>query len=137
MTVTRLRQHSINTPTLLLNKEPINRKVNSYKYLGVTLTSDITWSEHITYITTKSRRLLDCYTDSFTGGLIQQLCLGCIICIICVEYAAPTWNPYLTKDIRSLESVQVFALKIRLKLGNTSYCQLLNQSQILVLSANT
>ena len=59
MTVTRLRQHSVSPPTLLLNGEPME-KVNSYKYLGVlvTLTSDLTWSDHIRNITAKTRRLI-------------------------------------------------------------------------------
>ena len=57
MTVTRLRQHSVSPPTLLLNGEPME-KVDSYKYLGVTLTSDLTWSDHIRNITAKSRRLV-------------------------------------------------------------------------------
>ena len=41
MTVTRLWQHSVSPPMLLLNGEPME-KVDSYKYLSVTLTSDLT-----------------------------------------------------------------------------------------------
>ena len=55
MIVTRLRQHSVSTPTLLLNWEPVEN-VNRYKYLGATLTSGLTWSDHI-------RNMLGCYTD--------------------------------------------------------------------------
>ena len=44
--------------------------------------------------------------------------------------AAPALNPNLTKDVRSLEYVHVFALKVCLKQWNTSYCQLLNQSHL-------
>ena len=29
-----------------------------------------------------------------------------------LEYAAPEWNPYLIRDINSLESVQKFAIKV-------------------------
>ena len=46
-----------------------------------------------------------------------------------LEHAVPAWNPYLSKDINSLESVQRFALKVCLKQWNTPYCQLLNQSR--------
>ena len=38
MTVTRLQQHSVSPPMLLLNGEPME-KVNSYKYLGVQVIS--------------------------------------------------------------------------------------------------
>ena len=57
MIVSRLRQHSVNLPTLLRNGVPME-KVNSYKYLGVTLTSDLTRLHHIRNITTKSSRLV-------------------------------------------------------------------------------
>ena len=110
MTVTRLRQHSINTPTLLLNKEPIE-KVNSYKYLGVTLTSDLTWSEHITNITTKSRRLVGLLYRQFCRWSNPATMFRLYVSLVRphLDYSAtPAWNPYLTKDVRSLESVQVF-----------------------------
>ena len=37
--------------------EPME-KVKNYKYLGVTLTRDLTWSDHIRNITAKSRKLV-------------------------------------------------------------------------------
>ena len=54
--------------------EPME-KVKNYKYLGVTLTRDLTWSDHIRHITAKSRKLvwlLAIYTDSSTNAPIQQ-----------------------------------------------------------------
>ena len=36
-----------------------------------------------------------------------------------IQHSAPAWNPYLTKDINSLESMQKFALKVSLKQWNT------------------
>ena len=45
-----------------------------------------------------------------------------------LEHAAPAWNPYLIKDINSLESVQKFALKVCLKQWDTPYHQLLSQA---------
>ena len=44
-------------------------------------------------------------------------------------HSAPAWNPYLTKDINLLESVQKGALKVSLKQWNTPDThQLLNWS---------
>ena len=63
MTVTRLQQNSVSPPVLQLNGKPMEN-VTSYKYLGVTLTSDLTWSDHIHNITRKARRL--------TGMLYRQ-----------------------------------------------------------------
>ena len=45
-----------------------------------------------------------------------------------LEHAAPARNPYLIRDINSLESVQKFALKVCLKQWNTPYHQLINQA---------
>ena len=42
---------------LLLNGEPVEF-VDSIKYLGVTITSDLSWTDHIRYITSKARRLV-------------------------------------------------------------------------------
>ena len=53
-----------------------------------------------------------------------------------ILHSAPIWNPYLTKDINSLESVQRLAIKVCLKQWNTPYCQLLNQSHLPDLSTH-
>ena len=48
------------------------------------------------------------------------------------EYTSPAWNPYINKDINSLESVQKFALKVALNCHTTS-CSTSLICQILVL----
>ena len=131
MTVTRLRQHSVSPPTLLLNGEPME-KVDSYKYLGITLTSDLTWSDHIRNITAKSRRLVGLLYRQFykwsSPATLSRLYVSLVRPLL--EYASPAWSPYIIKDINSLESVQKFALKVWLKQWNMPYCQLLNQSHL-------
>ena len=131
MTVTRLRQHSVSPPTLLLNGEPME-KVDSYKYLGITLTSDLTWSDHIRNITAKSRRLVGLLYRQFykwsSPATLSRLYVSLVRPLL--EYASPAWSPYIIKDINSLESVQKFALKVCLKQWNMPYCQLLNQSHL-------
>ena len=71
MIVTRLRQHSVSTPTLLLNWEPVENG-NRYKYLGATLTSGLTWSDHIRNITAKSKRLGRLLYRHILSGPVQQ-----------------------------------------------------------------
>ena len=46
---------------------------------------------------------------------------------ICLP-ALPAWDPYLVKNIKALEDVQKFALRICLKLWQESYSSLLDRS---------
>lgn len=129
MTVTRLRQNSVSPPMLLLNGKPME-KVNSYKYLGVSLTGDLMRSDHIRNITVKARRLTGLLYRQFyrwsSPAALSRLYVSIYIVSPHLEHAAPALNPYLIKDVNSLESVQRFALKVCLKKWNTSYYQLLN-----------
>ena len=62
MIVSRLRGRSVPSCTPSLNGQPLDR-VRQYKYLGVVLTDDLTWSTHISEITNKARKII---------GLIYQ-----------------------------------------------------------------
>ena len=55
MVITRLRKKSTPVPLLTLNNQPLER-VSSYKYLGVTITEDLSWSTHVNDITKKARK---------------------------------------------------------------------------------
>ena len=55
MLVSRSRIHQY--PQLHLADQPLEC-VQSYKYLGVTITSTLSWSDHIQSICNKSRRLV-------------------------------------------------------------------------------
>ena len=47
-----------------------------------------------------------------------------------LEYAVQVWNPYLLKDIKKLETVQKFALRMCVKRWSSSYEELLSESDI-------
>ena len=110
--------------SIVIEWEPME-KVNSYKYLGVTLTSDLTWSHHIRNITAKSRRLVGLLYRQFykwsSPATLSRLYISLVRSHL--EHAVSAWNLYLAKDINSLECVQRFTLKVCLK-----QWQLLNQS---------
>ena len=65
MLITRKRSNSLTPPPLSLGPSIIERTY-SYKYLGVTISSNLSWSEHIHAICTKAKRLLFFFTDTFT-----------------------------------------------------------------------
>jgi len=54
---------------------------------------------------------LACYIDNSTGGPVLQSYPDSMYQLVRphLKHAAPAWNPYLIRDINSLESVQRFA----------------------------
>ena len=83
------------------------KEVSSTKYLGVTIINDLSWSTHITNITSKAlsvkaflqRNLKSCPTQ------IKLKCYNAMIRPI-LEYANPVWSPHIRRDIDMLERVQ-------------------------------
>ena len=58
MFISRKKSKTLPPPQLTLNGTILNR-VNNYKYLGITLTSDLSWLPHISNCCNKTRRLID------------------------------------------------------------------------------
>ena len=53
--ISQKRVYSLPPPSLLLNGQVLTQ-VNEYKYLGITITSNMSWSSHITNVCNKTRR---------------------------------------------------------------------------------
>ena len=97
---------------------PLSR-VDDFKYLGVTLSSDFTWSKHITSICNKTRKLIGMYYRKFykySTSLNRPH----------LEYASPVWSPHLVKDIKCIEDVQKLALRVCTKYWDSNYESLLS-----------
>ena len=81
--------------------------VSEYPYLGVTLSSNLSWQSHITNVSKKASRIL---------GLLQRNLRGCprrlreqaYISLVRpnLEYSCPVWNPYIKKDVTRIEMIQ-------------------------------
>ena len=134
--VSRLCGRSIPSCTPSLNGQPLER-VHQYKYLGVVLTDDLTWSTHISEITNKARKIIGLiyrqfYSMSSTPSLLQ---LYTSLVRPHLEYATQVWDPFLIKgNVLKLESVQKFALKMCCKNWDSSYSENLQQSLLPELS---
>ena len=76
MFVTRKSLHSNAPPPLFLGNSTLVQ-VDSVKYLGITFSSDLSWSLHISNINAKSRKLLGSFTDAFS--FVQPPLLFCFI----------------------------------------------------------
>ena len=100
MVILRFRKKSVPVPH---NNQPME-SVPSYRYLGVTITEDLSWSTHVNEITI----LAYCIISSMCGQL--------------VEYISQVWNPHLTKHVfNQLVQVRQFTLKVCLKQWNQNY----------------
>ena len=105
------RKHSFLCGQSVQIGEESLEKVRSYKYLGVVINSNLTWSDHISKLCSKAKQQLGLlyrqfYKDSDTSTLralyITQVRPH-------LEYATPVWDPHLSKDIEAIESVQRFS----------------------------
>ena len=97
-------------PTILLNGTQIV-KVSHFKYLGIWLSDDLTWSIHIEHVCCKARRLLGYIYLSPES--ILHLYKTRVLPIF--EYGCAIWDPHLKKDKILLENVQNFAIRIATK----------------------
>ena len=105
-------------------------RTSSHKYLGVTITSDMSWNQHIANIRSKACSTLGIIRRNL-GPCSQAIKLKAYQMLVRpqLEYAAAAWNPYLAKNNYSLESVQRQAVRYILSVYDrkTSISPLLQQ----------
>jgi len=85
----------------------ILESVQSAKYLGVTLSADLNWNNHIQQMMSKAnqslsfiRRNLQINSKSVKDRAYQSLVRPKL------EYCCSVWDPYITKNIHKIEQVQ-------------------------------
>ena len=126
MLISKRRQPFIPV-VLTINGSPLER-VDAYKYLGIWITSDLTWSKQVMEVYKKARQkigILYCkYYQFATPPTMLKLYLSCIQPDL--EYAIPAWDPHQHGLINSLEAVQKFAMRVCTKQWSSNYSALLN-----------
>ncbi len=82
-------------------------RVDHYPYIGVEISSDLSWNSHITKVTSKAQRALGFVRRNLSSTprpvkvqMYQALIRPHL------EYAAAAWDPYTQKNIRELEMVR-------------------------------
>ena len=115
MSVSRKRSPLLPEFTLMLNGEAFDHEqVDVYKYLGVLLCRDLSWSPHVDAVCAKSRKILGLLYRRFyqfcNSDVLQQLYISLVRPHL--EYACHVWAPHTSKDIIELENVQKFACKM-------------------------
>ena len=130
MVISRKRNSVKPHAQFTLNSSPLEQ-VETFKYLGLLLSSDLSWSSHIDFICAKARKLIGLLYRRFYGNVDNRSLLELYSVLVRphLEYAAPIWDPHFIKDTNKLESVQRFALKMCLKQWDLGYQDLLDLSQ--------
>ena len=87
------------------------KKVNYFKYLGIWLSDDLTWSIHIESVCCKAQRLLGYMHCTFSPHCSPESILHLYKTQVLpiLEYGCVIWDPHLKKDKILLENVQHFA----------------------------
>ena len=111
--------------------------VKQTKYLGILLTSEMSWTPYISAICAKARRLVGLLYCKFYKWSDKRTLLTLYAAYVRphLEYCACVWDPHLLKDVDLLESVQKFALNVYCKQWSSPYQDLLNISKLSSLQA--
>ena len=136
MLISRKRYNSLSPPLLYLNATELEQ-VASYKYLGVIITTNLSWQLHVTSMCKKARKLIGMLYRNFYEHSSSNTLLKLYLTTIRphLEYASPVWSPFHKREIEDIESVQKYALRMCLKSWNSNYEELLENTHIPTLSS--
>ena len=131
MLVSRRRNTDCPPINLNLNDHQLEN-VQTYKYLGLLLSSDLSWTHHIESTCTKARKLLGLLYRQFSNNTDPTVMVKLYLSLVRphLEYGAQVWHPYTAKDTHTLEKVQQFGLRICTRHWNSSYQDLLDIFQL-------
>ena len=94
--------------------------VSSFRYLGVTVTSTLSWSQHIKDTTKTAKRQIGLLHRSLNQATPQaRLAIYKSTIVPKLEYCASVWDPHQTTLIEELEKTQRFATKVISKNWNS------------------
>ena len=104
--------------------------VYSTKYLGVNISSDLTWGQHISITYKKAKQHLGLLHRKFHQASPQvRSKLYSSVILPKLEYCSSVWDPHQAKYISMLESVQKFGCRVISKEWNSDYPTLLTHLQ--------
>ncbi len=116
MIISRRRSPEMQVPSLTLNGLPLER-VETFKYLGLLLSTDLSWSRHIESVCSRAKKVLGLlyrqYYNHVDTKAIRQLYISLVRPHL--EYGCTVWDPHTSKDIKALEKVQKFACRMATK----------------------
>ena len=99
------RRRNITCPAMVLNNQ-LMELVQTYKYLGVVVSSDLSGSKHIQFIGVKAKKILGLLYRNFAKHISDPSTILKLYKALVrphLEYAAQVWSPHMLKDIQMLE----------------------------------
>ena len=117
--ISRKKTHSLDPLQLVLHTSPIKR-VNSFKYLGLTLSSTLSCGVHIHHICTKAQKMIGLLYRHFYLNLDTSSLLQLYLSLVrpLLEYACQVLHPHMIKDDKKLKNVKKLALRLCTKQWN-------------------
>ena len=119
---------------LYLDNQVIER-VSSAKFLGILISDSLSWSLYMDHICKKARRIIGFIHRAFSSA---PICTRRILYLAIVrpilEYGSVTWHPLNTTLTNRLEACQRFAARVILQSWNLSHEDLLQKSNLPLLS---
>ena len=110
MVITRKKNRP--APNISLQGHCIEQ-VSSFKLLGVTVSDDLSWRDHILSVCARSKKLLGFIYRAF--GVASKSCLNQLyksLVLPVLDYSSAVWDPPHKIHQEALEGVQSFAAKI-------------------------
>jgi len=93
----------------------VTERVQTFKLIGVVISSDLSWEPHIKYLLSKIAKRIYCIRLLVRAGVGKADIIGVYVSIIRsdLEYACPVWHPGLSKQQSDdIENIQRRCLKI-------------------------
>ena len=108
--------------------------VSSYKYLGVHISSDLSWIQHTQHVCMKAKKMIGLLYRNYYQHLPNTMLLQLYKSLVQphLEYAAVIWSPSSQSEITFREG-QKFALRMVTKCWDPSYIDLLDKTGVLSL----
>ena len=118
-------------PKLTISQSPIER-VSSFRYLGIIPSSSLSWSPHISFVCNKSRKILGLLFRHFSPHSSPSTRIRLYISLVhpILKYGSIIWDPSSPTLSHSLDSVQLFALKIASKFRSSLIPIILSESNL-------
>ena len=107
-------------------------RVYSFKFLGLILSCNLSWSSHINSVVKRAKRIIGLLYHQFYSLSFSKTLLSLYSTIVhpILEYGSAIWDPPSVSLSSSIESVQYFALKMIQISWSTSYADLVSSLKL-------